>query len=126
MDIHFSQWENLITIINTNNLIYQMGQSSFTDFLRKRFIRGAGKFFRVACISILGTIAIDYHAEAENAYKFSNEQISLDNGNYYVGEIVNDKMHGKGKIYKNKKIMYVLLQTLTDTLRLISLQTHYS
>ena len=66
-----------------------MGQSSFTDFLRKRFIRGAGKFFRVACISILGTIAIDYHAEAENAYKFSNEQISLDNGNYYLREATN-------------------------------------
>ena len=33
--------------------------------------------------------------------------IILDNKNYYEGEIVNGKMHGKGKMYyKNKKIMY--------------------
>lgn len=65
-----------------------MGQSSFTDFLRKRFIRGVGKFFRVACIAILGMIAIDYHAEANNAPKFSNEQISSENKDLHLRQTV--------------------------------------
>ena len=87
-----------------------MGQSSFTDFLRKRFIRGAGKFFRVACIAILGMIAIGHHAEANNALKFSNEQISSENGDLHLRETVK-ATEGQATVPQRKTVKGIVLNT---------------
>lgn len=90
-----------------------MGQSSFTDFLRKRFIRGAGKFFRVACIAILGMIAIGHHAEANNAPKFSNEQISSENGDHHLRETVK-ATEGQATVPQRKTVKGIVLNTTGD------------